>query len=179
MFNRNQTTSTPLLALGMIIIVSARIVPHPPNVTPFLALIILTSRLYSTRVTIGFTLLSLFISDCLLALYQPHAVLGLWSLFTYSGWLMIAIVSQGFHQRASYSLTWVGVASVLFWLWTNFGCWLTGMMYAKTVTGLLTCYTLALPFLAHSLLGDCIWYSVLYYGSRAFLNANSYQKTTT
>jgi hypothetical protein len=38
------------------------------------------------------------------------------------------------------------LASVQFFLVTNFGVWAAGELYPMTLEGLLTCYTLALPF---------------------------------
>ena len=54
-------------------------------------------------------------------------------------------------------------ASFGFWIWTNFGVWLTSHLYPKSFAGLIACYTLALPFLRNALLGDLIW-GVLIFG---------------
>ncbi len=43
-------------------------------------------------------------------------------------------------------------ASVMFFVISNFGVWLN--WYPMTWSGLLTCYTLALPFFARTLIGD-------------------------
>ncbi|MFH1966961.1 MAG: DUF6580 family putative transport protein [Patescibacteria group bacterium] len=44
------------------------------------------------------------------------------------------------------------MASLLFFLLSNFGVWLN--WYPRTVEGLVTCYTLALPFYRNTLMGD-------------------------
>jgi hypothetical protein len=46
--------------------------------------------------------------------------------------------------------------SLSFFLITNFAFWTTGMMYPRTLEGLLTCYTAALPFFRRGLEGDLV-----------------------
>ncbi len=154
--------SAIILGLFCLIAIFGRIIPHPSNMTPFLALLILGNQHLLRRHTLLFSLLALFLSDCLLALWQPHPLFGNWTFFTYSGWLMIAWLSQSIKQRSDFSLTWVGLASLGFWLWTNFGSWLCGALYPNTLSGLITCYALALPFLERGLIGDLVWFTVLY-----------------
>ena len=154
-------TSHILLLLFCIITVLSRVIPHPGNVTPFLALIILCNQRHPQKTTLLCSMLVLFMSDCLLALWQPHSLFGSWTVFTYSGWIMIAWLTQKITQNTGFSLTWVGVASISFWVWTNFGTWLCGTLYNKTLVGLITCYSFALPFLERSLTGDLLWFSLL------------------
>jgi hypothetical protein len=48
-------------------------------------------------------------------------------------------------------------SSVSFFLVSNFAFWTTGLMYPRTVDGLLTCYTAALPFFRRGLEGDVLF----------------------
>jgi len=48
-------------------------------------------------------------------------------------------------------------SSFSFWLWSNFGVWLTSGLYANSFSGLVSCYYMALPFLGNALIGDLIW----------------------
>ena len=56
------------------------------------------------------------------------------------------------------------LSSVLFFIVTNFGVWLTGggWFYPKTLQGLIECYTLAIPFFRNSLAGDLVYTGVLF-----------------
>jgi hypothetical protein len=48
-------------------------------------------------------------------------------------------------------------SSVSFFLISNFAFWTTGLMYPRTVDGLVTCYTAALPFFRRGLEGDLVF----------------------
>ena len=60
------------------------------------------------------------------------------------------------------SIKTVLLSSLSFFIITNFGVWL--MHYPKSLTGLLECYTLAIPFFRNSLIGDFFFAGVLYFG---------------
>lgn len=55
-------------------------------------------------------------------------------------------------------------ASVLFFLTTNFGCWLWFTLYEHSLSGLVHCYVQALPFFRYTLAGDLVFASVLFGG---------------
>ena len=58
--------------------------------------------------------------------------------------------------------------SILFFLITNFGVWLTsGGFYPMTFEGLLTSYAAGIPFFQNSLLGDLVFTGALF-GSYEF-----------
>jgi hypothetical protein len=54
--------------------------------------------------------------------------------------------------------------SVLFFLITNFGVWLTDGLYPRTLDGLVICYAAAIPFFRHTLAGDAVYTIVLFGG---------------
>ena len=56
------------------------------------------------------------------------------------------------------------LASVLFFLITNFVVWLQGSLYPLTGAGLVECFTMALPFFRNTLMGDLI-FSLLLFGA--------------
>jgi hypothetical protein len=47
--------------------------------------------------------------------------------------------------------------SLVFYLTTNFACWLLYDGYARTVDGLVACYVAALPFYRWMPMGDVVW----------------------
>ncbi|MFM2095140.1 MAG: hypothetical protein RIS70_2264 [Planctomycetota bacterium] len=55
-------------------------------------------------------------------------------------------------------------SSLAFFLVTNFGCWILFDHYAKTWSGLLECYTMAVPFFRYTVAGDLFFASMTFGG---------------
>ncbi len=144
--------------------VLARIIPHPANFTPVTNLCMFSGSKLPKYIALPAMLLLLAISDFLLAHISGHPFLSSWSLFTYSGFAAMVLISStklGNNPSAKKLLTYLLSFSLGFWLWTNFGVWLTGF-YPHTVAGLISCYALALPFLRNALLGNLVWMAVIW-----------------
>jgi hypothetical protein len=137
----------------------ARLMPHVPNLTPYMSLLLLMGYSLPRRTAIFLTLLSLIAADVILALWHHDPIFGLWSLFTYSGFLSITFVAYGLKQNHTFvRIGTFALSSVLgYWLWTNFGTWLTSGMYAYSWAGFMQCFILALPFLQASLISALIF----------------------
>ena len=52
------------------------------------------------------------------------------------------------------------LGAVIFFIVTNFGVWISGM-YGYSLKGFITCYTLAIPFFAYSVISTLIFSSVI------------------
>src|SRR3990167_7343162 len=74
-----------LLWLWVIVGVLSRILPHFPNVTAMTSLSLLAGARFSRVHSIAVILLTLFLSDAVLAYAEGYPVVSAWSLFTYSG----------------------------------------------------------------------------------------------
>ena len=61
------------------------------------------------------------------------------------------------------SLDTVLTTSLLFFIITNFGVWISGTMYTLDLNGLISCYVMALPFYKGTLLGF-VCYSTFLFG---------------
>ena len=81
-------------------------------------------------------------------------------IFTWTGFLVPALVLgtvfkrkvlQGAKKFGLATVSGVGV-NLFFYFWTNFGVWLLGSMYPKTIAGLASSYINALPFLKMQLI---------------------------
>lgn len=148
--------------LILLFAVWGRLIPHPWNMTPVISLSLLSGRLFKTWQAVMLTLLGMLVSDSLLAVLQHHAIIGSWSLFTYSALLIITLAARYCHSNSiRIRIALLLCSSLFFWLWSNFGCWLQMSVYQKNLFGLLQCYSAALPFLQHQLLGDALWFSAL------------------
>ncbi|MDG1824560.1 MAG: hypothetical protein P8H45_06690 [Flavobacteriaceae bacterium] len=133
----------------VIIAALTRLVPHPPNFAPITAMSLFAGA-YFRRKQLAFIvpLIAMLISDLFLGFYTI-------SIFVYLSFVLITWMGQ---QRNRVTPKLVLLGSVLFFLISNLGVWL--LYYPKSIEGLLTCFALAIPFFATSLLGD-IFYSVI------------------
>jgi len=62
------------------------------------------------------------------------------------------------------------IGSLAFFVISNFGVWMMGNLYPKTLGGLLTCYEMAIPFYRGTLIGD-IFFTTLFVGAFQLLTA--------
>ena len=133
-----------------------RLVPHPPNFAPITAMSLFAGA-YFTRKQLAFIvpLLAMLISDLFLGFYTI-------SIFVYISFALITWMGQ---KKNKVTPKLVLLGSVLFFVISNLGVWL--LHYPKTIEGLLTCFTLAIPFFATSLLGDIFYSVILVFGFSA------------
>ena len=92
-------------------------------------------------------------------------------LFVYEAWIVPVFIGRwdlNFkvgHRFLNSIITIVSkslMASLSFYLVSNFGVWLFTGMYEKSLVGLAQCYTFALPFFRSTLMGDLLFSSVLF-----------------
>ena len=55
------------------------------------------------------------------------------------------------------------IASLIFFLITNFSVFLTSSLYPKNIIGLIECYTLAIPFFINTVMGNVIYSLIMFY----------------
>ncbi|MDC1324806.1 hypothetical protein N8216_02140 [Flavobacteriaceae bacterium] len=137
----------------MLIAILCRLLPHLPNFTPITA-IALFGGLYFSNKTMAY-LVPLFImalSDLFLGF---HSI----SIVVYAAFILVSFIGT---QTKKPSVFIILISSISFFIITNFGVWLIG--YPKTWTGLVECYTLAIPFFRNSLLGDFFYAGVMILG---------------
>jgi hypothetical protein len=149
------------LILGTSIILIAalsRLLPHPPNVVPIAAMALAGGLYFERKFALLIPMLALFLSDCLIGF---HATVP----FVYGGFLVTGLIGMWLqsHKKIGFIAGGTLLSSVLFFIVTNFGVWLTGggWYYPRTLGGLAECYTLAIPFFRNSLIGDIGYTAVL------------------
>lgn len=154
-----------LTILWVLIATLGRLIPHLPNTSPFTSLSVLAGQRLSKKLAITIMLTSLLLSDCLLAWLKGYPLFGAWTLFNYSGFLIILLAANCKHAANNQSLTpllgLTALASLFFWTWTNFGTWLTAGLYPTTLAGLLQCYVAGIPFLQNALITSLLWTALL------------------
>lgn len=144
--------------LGLIALaVLGRLIPHAANLTPLYAVALFACAVFPKRWAIAVPVAAMAISDLVIGM---HATV----LFTWSGMLVFAALGYGLREgRTAWRIVGSALAgSVLFFLWTNFGHWLTMGMYPMNGAGLLACYAAGLPFFRNSALGNVAFVSAMF-----------------
>ena len=54
------------------------------------------------------------------------------------------------------------IASIVFFLVSNFGAWMSGLTFPKTIEGLIACYAAGIPFFWNTLAGDLFYVAILF-----------------
>jgi hypothetical protein len=146
-----------MLAISLIIIgILLRFIPHTANFTPVAAIAIFAGVYLNKKQALIVPLLLMVLSDIFLGMH--NVVLFTWGSFVLVTSLGIwAKNHKTFKVIASTSV----VSSVLFYLITNFGVWVTGW-YPQTTKGLLDCYILGLPFLRNFGVATLVYTIVLF-----------------
>lgn len=150
--------ATSFLLIGIL----SRIIPHLPNSTAMAFASLMLGFMLSRTYAILFVIFMGVVADTILAYLHGFPAFGLWSIFTYSGYLMTMFLGSFSHRLTTQRvLIYLLGTSSFFWLWTNFGVWLISGLYSKTIYGLVACYIAALPFLRNEFLGDLLWAGAL------------------
>jgi len=160
--NKWRPLASSLVILGVV----ARLLPHPPNATPVGAAGLFSGARLRGWQAYLVPLVIMAITDPILGrIYGFHA----WNWvtpFVYGSFLLNVWIGRSL--RRSQSPWRIGgatlLASLQFFLVTNFGVWAVGggHWYPHTLAGLASCYWLGLPFLSRTLLGDLAYAAVLF-----------------
>lgn len=136
----------------------SRLLPHPPNVAPITALALFGGAYLSRGYSFIVPAAAMLISDYFLGFHSGM-------VWVYGSFFAIGVMGLGLHRKRSVSRLAVASlsGSVLFFVVTNFGVWVSSQVtYPKTLMGLLECYAAAIPFFRNTLLGDAFYVSVLF-----------------
>lgn len=139
-----------------------RLLPHPPNFTPIGALALFAGAHMNKKIAWILPLSIMFFSDLLIGFHSTI-------LFVYFSYIVISLFPKSKISSSSLVFTSFG-ASILFFIVTNFGVWMNETTYAKTIQGLIHCYTLAIPFFGNTLLSDILFSFVFFYGYQYIKN---------
>lgn len=161
---RMRVLAVTLLIAGAAVM---RLLPHPPNVAPIAAMALFGgATLSNTALAVFIPLAAMLVSDFALGLHATMPfVYGSFLLMTAIGvWLRRLAESRGRRPGPAMIGGAAAVSSVLFFLVTNFGAWLSSPWYPKTAAGLWAAYVAGLPFFRNTVLGDLLYCAVLFGG---------------
>ena len=169
MTNKLNSSGLHWIIIGLIFFaIASRLVPHPPNFTPIGAIGLFAGAYLTIKRFWLAPIVALLISDYLIGIYHPLSMLTVYLSFVIS-----ALIGRQFLLNKVSSLRVGGfafISAVQFFLITNLGVWLTGMMYPMNLTGLIECYLMAIPFFGNTLAGD-LFYSLMLFGCYSLFNS--------
>ncbi len=157
------------LWIGMVVAAAAaRLLPHPWNFTPMIALALFAgSQASRTAIAALTTLAALVLSDAILGFDKS---LGL----VYAAYLVPVLLGRLIRNKLGItSIALAALASSLsFFVISNFSTWAIGRTYPHTATGLAACFVAGIPFYQNQALGDAFYTAAIFGGyallSRAF-----------
>jgi hypothetical protein len=157
------------LALSLVAAgVALRVIPHPWNFAPIGAIALFGGARFDRRwMAIALPLITMLIGDAFIGFHSAMPVI-------YATYALIAVIGMFLRDRSSIAA--IGGASLLsstiFYLTTNFDVWARGTTYAKTLTGLVTCYIAAIPFFERTIASDLL-FSAIFFGVFAAVERTS------
>ena len=136
----------------------SRLLPHPPNFTPILAMGLFAGSRFDDKISPFIVLFgSMLISDAILGFH--NTLIPIYMILAF-------ITVLGFWMRNKVSITRIAVssvtASVIFFMLSNFAVWAIGSYYPKTWAGIVQCYTLALPFFGNTLASTALYSAAIF-----------------
>ena len=144
---------------GMVLVAAfTRLIPHYPNFTAIGAMALFGGA-YFTNKKLAFVVpfAAMFLTDLLLGFHST-----IWAV--YLSFAIMVLIGFGIRNKIkTLNVLSAGVvASVLFFIITNFAVWTAGYGYPLTLGGLVTCYTAAIPFFSYSLIGNLFFAAILF-----------------
>jgi hypothetical protein len=143
----------------ILILAFARLIPHPPNFTPIIAVAIVSGYFFKNiNLSLLTLLVAMLISDLFIGFYENV-------IFVYASLLLITFVFHKISNKINFKNLFIyGFAgSLVFFVVSNFGVWMLGspgvydVAYDKNLSGLIECYILAIPFFGNTFLSTLIF----------------------
>lgn len=164
-----------LLVLSGLILAAAisRLIPHPYNFAPIGAMAIFGAAHFSDKkLSFILPLFAMFLSDLLInnilyaSYYQGFTIFTPGFLWIYGAIAVIVVAGIFILKKVTLPRVLIGSlsASVLFFVISNFGVWISDPDYPLTLPGLLLCYEMAIPFFHNTITGDLVYSGVLFGG---------------
>jgi len=134
-----------------------RILPHPPNFAPIAAMALFGGAYINKKYALIVPLAAMFVSDIFLG-FHPGM------LFVYGSFLIIGLIGMWLKNKGNAKIVFGAAlfSSFIFFAITNFGVWLAGGLYPRTVDGFIQCYLYAMPFFRNTIIGDLFYVGIFF-----------------
>jgi hypothetical protein len=132
-----------------------------PNVSPVAAIALFGGTVIGRKgLAVLLPLVILLASDAVLGFYSYFLM-----AFVYGSFALIAVIGFWLRNRMKFHNVVLAsiVSSVVFFLLSNFGVWAEGLWYPMNVSGLISCYTMAIPYFRYELIGT-LAFSLMFFG---------------
>lgn len=143
-----------------------------PNFAPIAAMALFAGYFFrSAWLAMLVPLVSLAIGDCFIGFYEIKLMIVVYAMLTLPVALRPLVrryLSIEPRHASGTAASLLGLltcslsCSLLFFVTTNFACWLGSSWYSQDWQGLATCFAGAVPFFKYTLLGDLFYASVLF-----------------
>ena len=174
------SSSQKLIFVIIAILVAAvtRLIPHLPNFTPVAAMALFGGvYLKDKKFAFIVPLVALFFSDILTVLLINYKYTTLSAFFTsysalsvYISFTLVVVLGMFIQNNVKVGSVAIAslISSTLFFLITNFAVFAASpLIYSQDVSGLMACYSFALPFYGYGIIGD-LFYSAILFGAFYF-----------
>ena len=160
MQNLSKNLKKEIFPIALILILAlARLIPHPPNFTPIIAVAIMSGYFFK-NINLSFLTLvvAMLIGDLFIGFYENM-------IFVYASLLLITFVFYKISNKINFKSLFIYgfIGSLIFFIISNFGVWFLGgpgvldVPYEKNLNGLVECYILAIPFFGNTFLSTLIF----------------------
>ena len=137
----------------ILLLAFSRLIPHPPNFTPIIAVAIMSGYLFK-NINMSFVVLlaSMLVADAFMGFYENMT-------FVYLSLFLITYIFFKLTNKINLKNLFVFgfLGSLIFYIISNFGFWFFGDLYEKNLNGLINCYILAIPFFKNTLISTIIF----------------------
>ena len=149
-----------IIPISLILILAfARLIPHPPNFTPIIAVALISGYFFKNiNLSLLILLVAMLLSDLFIGFYENM-------IFVYASLLLITFVFHKISKKINYKNLFIYcfAGSLIFFIFSNFGVWVLGspgvldVAYERNLSGLVECYILAIPFFGNTFLSTLIF----------------------
>ena len=143
----------------ILILAFARLIPHPPNFTPIIAVALISGYFFKNiNLSLLILLVAMLLSDLFIGFYENM-------IFVYASLLLITFVFHKISKKINFKNLFIYcfAGSLIFFIFSNFGVWVLGspgvldVAYERNLSGLVECYILAIPFFGNTFLSTLIF----------------------
>lgn len=147
-----------IITLSVLAVVS-RLVWHVPNFSPLSSFLIFSAFLAPNKKMAALPLLALLVSDMIIGFYHWSVMLAVYLATALNIFIGSALKKN---PRSLNVISASMLSAISFFLITNLAVWLTSDWYTKDFTGLMYCFTLAIPFFKSTLASNILYSSLLF-----------------
>ena len=142
------------LALGLVALLAlSRLIPHPPNFTPILGMAVFSGAIINKRFFAYLVpLLAMLLSDLYLGFHASMPII-------YFSLAICVLIGTFIEARVTTlnSFLSISLGVLAFFLITNFMVWYGSGMYESSISGLMTCYFMGLPFVQNTFISSILY----------------------